>query len=159
MAQHGGYRKPEHPAPVSGPGKHARRTDGGPAQVMSAAPDQAYGEKTAQLNAQRIAPMGGATPMPGAATPASGDQGGAAAPGMPAYHGMPFDRPSERPNEPTTHGVDIGPGAGSEALNLPTAPSPAQGTGRMTALLQNLSSTDTTGILAQLYQAAQNRNA
>jgi hypothetical protein len=29
----------------------------------------------------------------------------------------------------------------------------------MTALLQNLSASDTTGILAQLYQAAQNRNA
>jgi len=27
--------------------------------------------------------------------------------------------PTERPNEPITHGVDIGPGAGSEALNLP----------------------------------------
>lgn len=78
---------------------------------------------------------------------------------MPAYHGMPFDRPSERPNEPTTHGVDIGPGGGSDVLNLPQPASPALGTGRMTALLQNLSASDTTGILAQLYQSAANRNA
>ena len=27
--------------------------------------------------------------------------------------------PTARPNEPITHGIDIGPGAGSEALNLP----------------------------------------
>lgn len=153
---HGGYRKPEHPAPVSGPGKYARRTDGGPAQVMSAAPDQAYGEKTAQMNAQRIAPMGGAAPMPQAATPSSGDQGASQ---MPAYHGLPFNRDSERPDEPTTTGVDIGPGAGSEALSLPTPPSPAAGAGHMTALLGRLSSTDTTGILGSLMQAAQARNA
>ena len=38
-------------------------------------------------------------------------------------------------------------------------PTPAQGTGQMTALLQRLSSTDTTGILGQLMQAAQARNA
>jgi hypothetical protein len=153
---HGGARTPAKPAPVSGPGKYAKRTDGGPAQVMSAAPDQAYGAQTAQLNQQRVAPMGGSAPMPQAAAAPSG---GGAAPQMPAYHGLPFNRPSERPGEPTTHGVDIGPGGGSDVLNLPQPPSPAVGTGRMTALLQNLSATDTTGILAQLYQSAANRNA
>ena len=153
---HGGQRTPAKPAPVSGPGKYSKRTDGGPAQVMSAAPDQAYGAQTAQMNQQRIAPMGGAAPMPNAATPASG---GDQAPQMPAYHGKPFDRPSERPGEPTTTGVDIGPGAGADALSLPAPASPALGAGHMTALLSRLSSTDTTGILGSLMQAAQARNA
>ena len=31
--QHGGKRTPRNPAPVSGPGRLSRRTDGGPAQV------------------------------------------------------------------------------------------------------------------------------
>lgn len=152
---HGGYRKPAHPAPVSGPGKYARRTDGGPAQVLSAAPDQAYGEKKAQLDAQRIAPMAGTAPLPPSASPGGGDQPIS----LPAFSGVGLHEPTQRPNEPITHGVDIGPGAGSEALQLPTPPSPAQGTGRMTALLQSLSASDTTGVLGQLMQAAQARNA
>lgn len=153
---HGGPRKPANPAPVSGPGAHSRRTDGGPAQVMSAAPGQAYGDQTAQMNQQRIAPMGGATPLPPAAQASAPDQGGAQ---MPQYQGGDFLGASNQPGTPITHGVDIGPGSGSEALNLPAAPSQAAGTGRMTALLQNLSATDTTGILAQLMVAAQQRNA
>ena len=28
----------------------------------------------------------------------------------------PLDRPTERPNEPVTHGLPVGPGAGPEAL-------------------------------------------
>jgi hypothetical protein len=151
MAEHGGYRKPAHPAPVSGPGKYARRTDGGPAQVLSAAPDQAYGDKTAQLNAQRIAPMAGTAPMPPAPSVASG--GGSGGGGQDI---IPLSAPSQRPNEPITHGVDIGPGGGSAVLGLPQ---PGQGTGSMTALLQRLSSTDATGILGQLMQAAQDRGA
>lgn len=156
MAEHGGYRKPANPAPVSGPGKHSRRTDGGPAQVLSAAPDQAYGEQKTQLDAQRIAPMGGATPMPPMPTPQGGGGGGGGAPAAPA---VPFGAPSQRPNEPITAGTDIGPGVGADQLNLPMAPSAAQGTGQMTALLTRLSATDTTGILGQLMQAAQARGA
>lgn len=151
---HGGQRTPAKPAPVSGPGKYSKRTDGGPAQVMSAAPDQAYGAQTAQMNQQRIAPMGGAAPMPNAATPSSG---GDQAPQMPAYHGKPFDRPSERPGEPTTTGVDIGPGAGTEALNLPGPSAGQKGDGAVASMLRNLSATDATGDLATLYQAALSR--
>lgn len=150
MADHGGYRKPSKPAAVSGPGKYARRTDGGPAQVLSAAPDQAYGDKKAQLDAQRIAPMAGTAPMPDAA-PVPHPMG--------AFSGPAINAPSARPDTPITHGVDIGPGAGSEALTLPAAPTSTPGTGQMTALLSRLSATDTTGPLAQLMQAAQARGA
>jgi hypothetical protein len=151
MAEHGGYRKPEHPASVSGPGKYSRRTDGGPAQVMSAAPGQAYGDKKAELDAQRVAPMAGTAPLPAPATPGAGSEGA-----MPAYTGLPLNAPTQRPDEPVTHGVDIGPGGGSDVLGLPN---PAQGTGQMTALLQRYASIDTTGILGTLFQAAQARNA
>src|SRR2546428_10516428 len=111
---HGGYRQPEHPAPVSGPGALSKRTDGGPghhSQVMSTAPDQAYGEQTDQMNQQRVAGMAAATPLPPAAQAAQGAPGADA--GAPAYEGGRFNAPSGRPDEPVTHGVDIGPGAGS----------------------------------------------
>lgn len=153
MAEHGGYRKPEHPAPVSGPGKYARRTDGGPAQKLSAAPNQDYGEASQQLNAQRIAPMGGADPMPkAAALPAEGD----APQALPSFSGVPLTDPSQRPDEPITHGVNIGPGGGSEVLNLPN---PAQGTGQLSALLQRYAVNDSSGLIAQLLMKAQARNA
>lgn len=142
---HGGYRKPEHPAPVSGPGKYSKRTDGGPAQVLSAAPDQGYGEAGQQLDAQRIAPMAGTAPMPPAAPLPNADSGGAGPTGPTAG----FGDPTSRPDEPITAGVNIGPGPGSMFL-----PSPAQGTGFITSLLQRLSATDTTGLLAQLAERA-----
>lgn len=148
MAQHGGYRKPSNPAPVSGPGKYSRRTDGGPAQSISAAPGQDYGDAKAQRDAQRVAPMAGKEPMPEGAAPV-----------MPEFSGPGLADPTQRPGEPITHGVDIGPGGGSDVLNLPTPPNPAQGTGQMTALLQRLSATDATGILGRLMQAAQDRGA
>lgn len=152
--QHGGYRKPTNPAPVSGPGALARRTDGGPAQVLSAAPDQGYGDMTQQMNDQRIAPMGGATPLPSVPAAEAGGQG------MPAYSGGPFDAPSNRPNEPVTHGVPIGPGAGPEALQMgPVGSGIAPATGSMTKLLSSLMATDTTGVLGQLLEQAQARGA
>lgn len=153
MAEHGGYRKPANPAPVSGPGKYSKRTDGGPSQVMSAAPGQAYGDAKAQMDAQRTAPMGGTSPLPKPAAP----QGGDAAPSMQPFSGVPLNAPTQRPGEPVTHGVDIGPGGGSDVLNLPSQPSGPQGTGQMSALLSRLSATDLTGALAPLLQAAQAR--
>lgn len=154
MAQHGGYRKPANPAPVSGPGKYARRTDGGPAQVMSAASGQPYGDKKAELDAQRVAPMGGKQPLPQSAAPEQ-----ALAAQLPAFNGLPLNAPSQRPGEPVTHGVDIGPGGDSSVLNLPAPASGPQGTGAMTALLTRLSASDVVGALAPLLQAAQNRGA
>jgi hypothetical protein len=150
---HGGYRKPGHPAPVSGPGKYARRTDGGPAQVQSAAPNQDYGEAKQQINAQRIAPMAGKEPLPKASSLPSG---GEAPQTLPTFTGTDLTAPSQRPNEPITTGVDIGEGAGPEILGLPN---PAQGTGQMTALLQRYANVTGNGQLAILLQKAQARNA
>lgn len=153
---HGGSRPPAKPAPQSGPGKYSKRTDGGPAQVLSAPSNLPYGEKAQLLNQQRTQPMAGTTPMPN--TPVQ--PGGGApqqAPQLPQFSGAPLSAPTERPNEPITAGVNIGPGPNS--VNLPTQPNPAQGTGAMTSLLQKYASTDATGILGQLMQAAAARNA
>lgn len=148
---HGGYRKPSNPAPVSGPGKYSKRTDGHPSQVKSAAPDQGYGEKKEQLDSQSLAPMGAAQPTPEPAHPAQGD---APAESMPAFGGGEFGGPSSRPDEPITHGVDVGAGGGPSALGLGAPQVP---TGYITNMLQTMSATDTTGTLAQLYEIARQR--
>jgi hypothetical protein len=156
MADHGGYRAPSHPNQVSGPGKYAKRTDGGAAQVLSAAPDQPYGAVKQQLDQQRAAPMGAQTPLPNAPSAPGGAPAGAQP--APPYSGGAFNAPSQRPGEPVTAGAAIGPGPGPEALNFKPVQQGA-GTGQMTQLLQKLSATDTTGIIGQLMQQAQARGA
>lgn len=99
MAQQGGYRKPENPAPASGPGALSKRTDGGPAQGAKYMSGMPYGENT--YDQQTAAPMAGKAPVP--PTPQIS---------MPT----PLMAPTERPEEPITSGVDIGSGPGSEAM-------------------------------------------
>lgn len=156
----GGYRKPSNPSPVALPGALSRRTDGGPAQVVSTVPGQDYGDAKQQAMQQQTAPMAG-TPNTPSAPSLSGD-GDSAAPGAPQYGGGPFNGPSSRPNEPVTHGVPVGPGGSTEALTMGPGASGAQiapATGAMTQLLTRLSGTDTTGILADLLQNAAARGA
>ena len=59
--QHGGKRTPRNPAPVSGPGKLSRRTDGGPAQVNAQMTGMAYGENKDFMEIQEGANMAGLT--------------------------------------------------------------------------------------------------
>lgn len=109
MAQdaRGGYRRPARPAPVSGPGKLSRRTDGGPAkQPMQALPDAAYGEQATFRQDQSGAPM----------ARASAPTQGAPAPTADLSNVVPFGADSQRPGEPITSGADAGAGPGSEAL-------------------------------------------
>lgn len=106
-AQHGGYRKPSNPAPVSGPGAASRRTDGGPADrqpvraIPSGGPGATYGDRQASVDLQSAAPLAAASP---AATPTpqtAGVPNGA----MPDPFG-----PTQRPGEPLTAGAMLGPG-------------------------------------------------
>lgn len=100
MAEHGGYRQPANPAPVSGPGKLSKRTDGGPADAkqpvrwVSGLP---YGEGKEMMDLQGSAPMDAAAPTSRIA----------------------FDAPTERPHEPVTAGNPLGPGPGPEAMPAP----------------------------------------
>lgn len=103
----GGYRQPNNPAPVSLPGALSKRTDGGategmtPPQVKAEYTGLPYGENKA-VNDQQ----------------SSGTLAGDGIPQMRAPI-VPLDAPTQRPDEPITHGIDAGPGAGSEALVLP----------------------------------------
>lgn len=151
MAEHGGYRKPANPAPVSGPGAQSRRTDGGPAQSLSAVPDQPYGDASQQINDQRIAPMAGKPQAPSLPNVPATSDGSDNAMQMPPYPGGAFDAPSARPGEPVTTGVPIGPGAGP--VNQ-ISPANSQVTGQLTQMLQSMAATDMTGVLAPLFQAA-----
>lgn len=107
--QHGGYRKPANPAPVSGPGKMSRRTDG---QPLTQLPDAAYGEQKSFQEIQSGAPMGGApnqVPGPGGLPITPVDSGGVTQMGA----------GSQFPGEPVTAGADAGPGPGSSVLPKP----------------------------------------
>lgn len=87
----GGYRKPNNPAPVSGPGALSRRTDGGPTQGAMEMPASQYGERKQLQELQTSAKMAGNT------TPQRKVTG--------------LFEPTQRPQEPVTAGAPVGPGA------------------------------------------------
>lgn len=93
----GGYRKPNNPAPVSGPGALSRRTDGGPGskQAMKEIRTGKYGESKALMEQQQGASLAGSpTPAPQVAAPKA----------------TPLFAPTERPSEPVTTGMPFGSG-------------------------------------------------
>lgn len=104
MAQQGGYRKPENPAPMSGPGALSQRTDGGPAQGARYISGLPYGQGQATYDQQTAAPMAGSAPTP-------------PAPELPPM--LSLNDKTQRPDEPLTAGLDIGDGPGSEVMNVP----------------------------------------
>lgn len=113
----GGYRPPANPAAVSGPGQHSRRTDG--AQPVMNMGNGQYGNTTALNQLQAAAPLAQVASPSAAATPAA-----PAADPLAALTGL--GAPTQFPDQPVTHGAAAGPGAGPEALGLPTDPRAAQ---------------------------------
>src|SRR5215831_3219302 len=105
----GGRGKPQ-------PGKpYGNRTDyQQPVQVVSG---QQYGQRQALANAQRTIPLPNNVATPPPAPPQPPPPAAAPAP-MPAPPGSAgaFDRPTERPQEPVTTGLPLGPGPGPEVL-------------------------------------------
>jgi hypothetical protein len=105
------YQRPSNPAPVSGPGALSQRTDGGPSQPIRVASGGDYGDRTDMIDLQSSAPM------EGSAAPSSPPM--MAAPQQPmGPMPTPLTDPSQRPDEPGTHGAASGPGAGPEILGL-----------------------------------------
>lgn len=104
-------------------GAKPQRTDltsARPLPIM-AEPGQAYGKVTAQQQSQRILPVAPPPgPQAGADTAGATPAPGPTAPPPVATWNAPgakdMLRATERPNEPLTHGIDSGPGAGPEAL-------------------------------------------
>jgi hypothetical protein len=129
----GGYRKPENPAPISGPGALSQRTDGGPTQPAKYISGLPYGEGQATYDQQTAAPMAsGSTPQPAMQLPEP----------------TPLMAPSERPDEPITAGIDIGPGPGSEVMM--DRPNQAY---TLTQTLQQLIKYDPSGDTEMIYRA------
>jgi hypothetical protein len=96
----GGYRQPNNPASVSGPGSLSQRTDGGAIDGMMQPQGQytgfAYGENQAIQQQQSGASMAGSP--------------------FPTMNITPLSAPTMRPDEPVTNGINSGPGAGTEAM-------------------------------------------
>ena len=94
----GGYRKPNNPAPVSGPGALSQRTDGGATegftQGQATYTGLPYGQNKEINQQQSQAPM--------------------AAAAMPPI--LSLSEPSMRPDEPMTSGINMGTGPGREAM-------------------------------------------
>lgn len=111
MAEHGGYRKPSHPAAVSGPGAHSRRTDGAPIMDL---PDAKYGEAQQFDQIQHGAAMGGP----------SGPAAGAPQEGTPMP--TPIGAPTGNPGQPVTAGADAGLGPDSSVLGIPNPANEAE---------------------------------
>ena len=113
MSQHGGYRKPTNPAPVSGPGRMSARTDGGPgakqgAAAMTGGP---YGEAQDMAQLQGSAPMAASGAVkPGTSQPLLGS--------TPSPVEAPFDlnAATTSPDEPMSAGAAYGAGPGPEVL-------------------------------------------
>ena len=87
-------------------------------------PGQGYGEAAQQKVAQQAIPMGPppiqgtapAAPAPGTALPGAGPSSPQMPLAIPGAAGA-LSRPTERPNEPVTHGLPMGPGGGPETLD------------------------------------------
>lgn len=83
-------------------------------QKPTAATGQGYGQAGAQLAAQKAVPMAGAAAGVAPAVQAAAAQGPPPAP-------ADLYRATENPNQPVTHGLPMGPGAGPEALPIQNA--------------------------------------
>jgi hypothetical protein len=134
VAGKGGYQAPRNPAPASGPGRLARRTDGGAAQSQPNYTGLPYGDGQALAAQAAGAPMVQADPVPAAPVRLTG-----------------LDAPTERPDEHVMAGVDRGPGPGSEVL------AQRGGYGSLADLLNSLAGADVTGTIAALAAEARQR--
>ena len=124
---------------VSGPGPFAKRTD---LEYQS----QAYGDGKA-YDAQKAGAPLASTPDVKGATNSQVRDAAAAGPVTPLY------APSQRPGEPVTTGIDIGPGAGSSALMMQSQFAQA----KLSDTLAQMLPYDSTGEIAILYQKALSR--
>lgn len=131
----GGYRKPGNPAPVSGPGKLSRRTDGGPQQGPKVAPGGKYGERKQLMEQQQAAPMAAQQKIPNKAV-------GMEAKPLPL---VGLTEPTQRPNEPLTQGSPFGPGPGPEMLGL------EKRSNKVSDVMGQLVGYDPTGQIEELY--------
>ena len=138
-------------AGTSGPGSYSKRTD------LQYQPDQ-YGQGVEMAAIKAGAPLA-STPNVNGATNTDIHQAAAKAAqqsntavnqaGLTTLYAQ-----SNRPHEPITHGIDVGPGAGSEALNMPNQ-AQAQYTNAYDMIQQWASNPDASPTLQYLAQRIQ----
>lgn len=132
MPEHGGKRTPRNPAPVSGPGRMSRRTDGGPQQTTVPMTGMGYGENADFNEMQSAAPLAAAPAVSNTRARSTSPTGQRAA-------ATPLFAPTQRPEEPITAGAPFGPGPGPESMT------PMRNRQTLTALLQRVSQQDDSG--------------
>ena len=122
----------------SGPGKYSTRTD------KLSLGSTSYGDDTAALN----------TAAPKSKTRGVADDvGGRPANPVSQAPVTPLYAQSERPEEPITNGINMGPGAGSEALMMQSQFADR----KLSDILVDMIPFDNTGEIAILYQDALSR--
>ena len=122
----------------SGPGKYSTRTD------KLSLGSTSYGDDTAALN----------TAAPKSKTRGVADDvGGRPANPVSQIPVTPLYAPSQRPEEPITNGINMGPGAGSEALMMQSQFADR----KLSDILVDMIPFDNTGEIAILYQDALSR--
>jgi hypothetical protein len=122
-------------AGVSGPGKYSVRTD----SLRMGSTSYGEGIDTAEIKSGApLASTPDQRPMPAAEVRDAAAQ----APVTELF------APTSRPNEPVTNGIDMGAGAGSNALMM------AKSTERTSDILAKMLPFDTDGTIAILYQQA-----
>lgn len=127
MAERGGYRKPENPAPVSGPGSLSQRTDGGPTQPAMYISGLPYGQGQETYNQQTAAPMAGSPEL--------------VQQQLPNIVGL--EEPTQFPDQPISFGADWGAGPGLSSV-IPQGPSLLQ-------TVEKAMQYDTSGLSELLY--------
>lgn len=127
-------------AGISGPGKFAKRTD---LQYQSTG----YGDGVAMQQQMQGAPIATSPDVRGATNTAV-RQAAERSMVTPQEAMTPLYAPTQRPDEPITTGVAMGPGAGPEALSMGKA------TEKLSDVLVKMLPYDTDGSIAILYQDA-----
>lgn len=118
---------------VAGPGKFSKRTD-------LSYKSQNYGDGVAYQDAKSGAPLSQAPKSPLLSQAPQVPSGKPSVPGL-------YD-PTNRPDEPITAGIDMGPGPGSSALGMQKASI------KLSDTLAQMLPFDNTGEIAVLYQEA-----
>ena len=125
---------------ASGPGKYAKRLDRMPANF--------YGDQKQTAEIASGAPIAKSADVRPA--PASDVREAATTRSAELASVTPLYAPTQRPSEPITAGIDLGPGPGSDALMMKSAFSES----KLSDTLARMLPYDTTGEIGILYQQA-----
>ena len=125
---------------VSGPGQFAKRTD-----LQYQSPE--YGAGVAYDAQKAGAPLAKSPDVPGA-TNTEVRQAAERSMVSPQEALTPLYAPTQRPDEPITNGINMGPGRGAEALAMGKA------TEKLSDILVKMLPFDTDGSIAVMYQNA-----